>query len=245
MMTRMRRACGVRRRGGALGQFLLGIGLTAVLWGAGLPALAGRGGALLEASTWQPPRAAEHAAPASAEGHGAEVGLEAAEGHGAEEGGGLLSTIGKIVNSAILVGTLLYFLRAPVTQYLDDRMTQVRQDLVTAADTRTAASAQIEELERRLAGLPGEIDTLKGRGALELAAEEVRLRQATGAQRERLLEQTRRDIDLQARVAERDLRAHAADMAVRMAAERIRRTVTDRDQLRLIDRYVEQMTPGS
>jgi F0F1-type ATP synthase membrane subunit b/b' len=35
--------------------------------------------------------------------------------------------------------------------------------------------------------------------------------------------------------------AHAADLAVGVATERIRQTITDEDQKRLIDRYVNQL----
>lgn len=180
------------------------------------------------------PAPAGHAAPAG-------------EGHDAEEGGGsgLLGLVGKIVNSAILVGTLVYFLRAPVAQYLADRMAQVRQDLVSAAGTRAAAAAELEKIERRLVELPGEIEALRSRGARELAAEDTRIRAATEVQRERLLSQTRRDIELQARAVERDLLERTADSAVRLATERIRRSATDEDQLRLIDRYVQQVTAGN
>jgi F0F1-type ATP synthase membrane subunit b/b' len=34
---------------------------------------------------------------------------------------------------------------------------------------------------------------------------------------------------------------HAADLAVAVAAERIRKTITDDDQKRLADRYVQQL----
>ena len=152
--------------------------------------------------------------------------------------------MGKIVNFAILAGTLAYFLRAPLKQYFVDRTSQVRQDLVSARETREAASRQIEEIDRRRAALPEEIEALKSRGAQEIAAEEARIRQAAAVDRERLLEQTRREIDLQVKIAERVLIEHASELAVRVATERIQRNMTNEDQLRLVDRYVEQVKAG-
>ena len=241
-MTRVRQACATRRRGCLLGRLALGVALAAALWGVGPGALSLPSGVVdrfmppLEASMRQQPPSTESAPSGAAERHEAE---------NAEGDSGLWMVLGKIVNSTILVGTLVYFLRAPVTQYLDERMTQVRQDLVTAADMRASASAELDKLERRLAELPGEIDALKSRGAQELADEEARIRQTTDVLRERLVGQTRREIDLQAMMAERELLEQTADLAVRLAAERIRRDVTDRDQLRLIDRYVEQVRAES
>ena len=43
------------------------------------------------------------------------------------------------------------------------------------------------------------------------------------------------------RVARRDLTEHAARLAVGIAEERIRRTITPDDQLRLVDRYTAQL----
>ena len=248
MMMRVRPASDARRRARARGLLALAVALAAVLWGAGVPpsvrydqaALTlprGAAGLLaprLEASMRHQPAPAEHGAPAG-EGHEAEEG----------EGGGLLGLVGKIVNSAILVGTLVYFLRAPVAQYLEDRMAQVRRDLVSAAETRAAAAAELERIERRLVELPGEIEALRSRGARELAVEDARIHAATEVQRERLLSQTRREIELQSKAVERALLERAADAAVRLAAERIRRGATDDDQLRLIDRYVQQVTAGN
>jgi F0F1-type ATP synthase membrane subunit b/b' len=136
---------------------------------------------------------------------------------------------------------LYYFLRTPIATYLADRSAGIRDDLVTAARMKESAAAQIADLERKLAALPGELEALKARGHEEIAAEEQRIEQAAAAERERLVEQTRREIDLQLRIAERELVEHASNLAVQLATERIQRTITPSDQSRLVDRYLEQV----
>jgi F-type H+-transporting ATPase subunit b len=160
---------------------------------------------------------------------------------GAEHEEGLLPVIARFVNFAILVGTLVYLLRSPLMAYLNDRGTQIRSDLVNAAEMKRAAAAQLDEIDRRMKALPGELEALRGQGAQEIAAEEARIRAAASAERDRLLDQARRDIDQHVKVAERELVNHAADLAVAVAAERIRKTITDDDQKRLADRYVQQL----
>ena len=61
------------------------------------------------------------------------------------------------------------------------------------------------------------------------------------ADRERLLEQTRREIDLQVRLAKKEILEHAANLSVQLAAERIKKEVTPADQERLVDRYLSQV----
>jgi F0F1-type ATP synthase membrane subunit b/b' len=145
------------------------------------------------------------------------------------------------VNFVILAGGLWYFFREPVSGYLRDRHQAIRRDLVEAAQMKATAAAHLAEIDRKLKALPGEIEALKRRGAEEIAAEEQRIAQAATVERERLLEQTRREIELQVRLAKRELVEHAATLAVQIAGERITETITPADQDRLVDRYLDGM----
>jgi F-type H+-transporting ATPase subunit b len=189
---------------------------------------------------------ATEAATAPAEQAGQEAEHAEAEHAAADhqEGGheeGLLPVIARLMNFGILVGALIYLLRSPLAAYLSDRGTQIRSDLVNAAELKQTAAAQLEEIDRKMKALPGELDALRAQGAQEIAAEEARIRTAASAERDRLLEQARRDIDQQVKVAERQLVSHAADLAVGVAEQRIKKAITDEDQKRLADRYVQQL----
>jgi F-type H+-transporting ATPase subunit b len=173
---------------------------------------------------------AEHADPA-----------HPAAGEEGEHAEGSLPTVARLLNFAVLAGVLFYFLRSPIASHLVSRSTQIRQDLVTAAEMRAAATAQLAEIEERLKSLPGELDALRAQGAEDLAAERARMSRAAAAERERLLEHTRREIDMQLRIARRALVEHAAQLAVDVAHARIARTITPEDQLRLVDRYAAQL----
>jgi F-type H+-transporting ATPase subunit b len=163
--------------------------------------------------------------------------------HEAEaEHGMLAGLMWPVLNFAILAGGLWWFFREPFATYLRDRHQSIRQDLVDAANVKAAAAAQLAELERKLQALPGEIDALRTRGAEEIAAEERRIAAVAAAERERLLEQTRREIDVQLRLAKRELVEHAATLAVDIAGSRLREQMTPADQDRLVSRYVEQVT---
>ena len=185
--------------------------------------------------------AAQQAEPA----HDAPVSEPAvSQGHTGEEqhGESAWAFAGKLFNFAVLAGLLVYFLRTPIRDYLANRGTQIRNDLVTAAAMKEDAARQIIEIDAKLKQLPGELDALRARGQREIAAEQTRIEQAAVAERDRLLEQTRREIALQLRAARRELVSHAADLAVQVARERIRARMTSEDQRRLVDRYLEQVT---
>lgn len=189
--------------------------------------------------------AAEHQPDAHAaqpvEGHQPAAG----EHDAAAEHGGLFSgLLGSTINFVILCGLLVYVLRTPLTEYLQSRRTGISKDLVEAAALRTTATAQLAEIDKKVKALPGEIDALRQRGAEEIVAEEQRIAAQAAAERERLLEQTRREIDVQVRLAKRELLEHAADLSVQLATERITHAITPADQDRLVDRYLGQVQPG-
>lgn len=178
-------------------------------------------------------------APAQPDAHAAPAGEHAAAG----DHGGLAGLLWPTANFLILCGGLYYFLRAPFTEYLAGRSTQIRKDLVDAAELNRAATAQLAEVDRKVKALPGEIEALRTRGAQEIAAEEARIADAATAERERLLAQTRREIDVRLKAAQRELSEHAATLALDLAKRRLATDVTPADHARLVDRYVQQVKP--
>ena len=150
-----------------------------------------------------------------------------------------------IANFIIFVGVLYYFFNQPLKDYLASRSSTIRKDLVEAAELKAAATAQLAAIEQKLQALPGELEALRKRGAAEIAAEEQRIAAAAATDRDRLLEQTRREIDLQLRLAKREILEHAADLSVQLATERIKKEVTPADQDRLVDRYLQQVKANS
>jgi F-type H+-transporting ATPase subunit b len=199
---------------------------------------------------------AQHAQPASATAAQAQgqhaagatpaaAGEHAAAGHAAEgghgEGNPIVGMIAKLFNFAVLAGTLVYFLKSPLAGYLRDRSARIRSDLSKAAVMRSQAAAQLAEIDEKMAALPRELDALRREGAEEVANEEARIREAAAAERARLLDQARREIDWQLSIAKRNLTARTADLAVAIAARRVQATITPDDQARLVDRYLSQL----
>jgi F-type H+-transporting ATPase subunit b len=146
-----------------------------------------------------------------------------------------------LANFAIFCGVLYYFLNGPIKGHLSTRNATIRKELVEAAALKASANAQLAAIEQKLQALPGELDALRARGQSEIAAEEQRIAAAAVTERERLLEQTRREIDLQVRLAKREILEHAADLSVQLATERLKHEITPADQARLVDQYLQQV----
>ena len=198
-------------------------------------------------------RAQEHppqTPPVTGQGTTMPKGAQPTEPHGDEhaakdehkpEGNPIVSMAAKVLNFALLVGALVYFLKSPIAAHLAARITQIRHDLVTAADLKKTATAQLAEIQQKVAALPAELEALRRQGAEDVKAERARIAAAAENERVRLLEQTRREIDMRLRVAKRELTEHAAQLAVQVAEQRIKRVITPDDQIRLVDRYATQL----
>ena len=146
-----------------------------------------------------------------------------------------------IANFIIFVGVIYYFGNGPLKEYLATRGATIRKDLVEAAALKASATAQLATIEQKLQALPGELSALRARGADEIVSEEKRIAAAAAADRERLLDQTRREIDLQVRLAKKEILEHAANLSVQLATERIKKETTAADQERLVDNYLKQV----
>jgi len=202
-----------------------------------------------EAATAEPAPAAAPATGEPAHGqppaHGPPAeGAHSAEGagHGTEQHGeSIWATVGRLFNFIVLVGGLIYVLRSPLAQYLANRSQQIRGGLESARETSAKATSQLAELDRRLQALPAELEALRKKGVEEIAAEEQRIQAKAEAERARLIDEMQRDVDVRIRVARKALAEHAADLAVGLAADHVRQTITDADQARLIDRYAVQV----
>ena len=195
----------------------------------------------------QPTPTPEHAAAAQpASEHAQPAGEHAAGEHAAEEHSVWAGLLWPTVNFLLLVGSLWWFLKEPVATYMRDRHSTIRKELVEAANVKAAAAAQLAEIDAKLRALPGEIETLRTRGSQEIVAEEQRIAAMASAERERLLEQTRREINFQLRLAKRELVEHAANLSVQLASDRLQQQITPDDHNILVDRYLDQVkkNPG-
>jgi F-type H+-transporting ATPase subunit b len=167
----------------------------------------------------------------------ASTGEHRSEGHGES----WTVVLSRLANFAILVGGLWYFLRSPLGRHLEERSTAIRAGLENATELKRRSATQIGDIETRMRTLPHELDALRARGAEEIKSEEARIRRAAEDARKRLLEQMRRQIDLQLQAAQRDLRRETAELAVGVAGRRVASVINNDDQRHLIGRYISQV----
>lgn len=164
---------------------------------------------------------------------------EAAGGHHAGIPWG--DIVKQLVNFAILVGALVYFLRKPLSSFLKERSEMLRKSIEDAARAREEAAAKLSVIETRIAGLSGEIADLNRKMNAEAEEEARRIGEAAQAEIERVRVQAQFAADQEVKKAKEALRREAAALATSAAEEMVRKAMTPADQERLVRENIEKI----
>lgn len=166
--------------------------------------------------------------------HGAEGSGHAAEGSSNE-------LLWKWVNFAILAGGLGYLAYKKGGAFFRSRGEAIRQGIEEADRLRREAESRVAQMEQRLNNLAGEIESLRTNAREEMAAENVRLREETEASIQRVREQAEQEIAGAAKTARHEVQAHAAELAVGLAAAKIRAMLNAKADEALVMSYLEEL----
>ena len=150
----------------------------------------------------------------------------------------------EIGNLVLLIGVIIFFARKPVKQYLAERRQRIEDNIRGSERLLTEAEERLEEWQSKAARLDNEVAEIK-RLARERAERE---RQRILADAERSAQRIQRDaeaaIDREVRRARKVLQQEAADLAVKLAEERLKSEVTEQDRERLVSEFVTTVANG-
>jgi F-type H+-transporting ATPase subunit b len=132
----------------------------------------------------------------------------------------------KLANFAILAGVLGYFIAKKSGPFFAARGAGIRKELDQAEQTLAEAKTRYAEMEQRLRNLGTAVDELKAEARKESEAERSRILEETGRELGKIRAQAEQEIASAAKTARQDLRAYSAELAVRLAGEKIRRDLT-------------------
>lgn len=166
----------------------------------------------------------------------------AAEGGGHEAAGNDIWW--KVGNFLILAGLIGYLIYKKGGAFFRARTEQIRRDLKESAEIRADAERRFAEVERRLTHLDAEVAGLRERAQEESRAEGERIRAEGRAEIEKTLKQAEQDVASVAKEARQKLRAEAAELAVGLAAVRIRAQLTPEADRVLVDSMVHELESG-
>jgi len=166
---------------------------------------------------------------------------KAAESPAEGESGGMV--LWKWANFVVLAGLLGWAVKKNAGPFFAARTRQIRKDMLEADDLRKQAEARAAEVDRRLASLESEIAALRAESAREAEAETGRLSRATVAEIAKIQAHAEQEIASAGKAARMELKRYSAELAIRLAEQKIRARMTPETQNALIGGFVRHLEP--
>jgi len=143
-----------------------------------------------------------------------------------------------IVCFLICLFVLKRFAFAPIQQAIDERRERIRQSLEEADRARDEAHELLEEHKRLIAQAKGEAEEILAEARRVGEANERRMRDETEVERQRRLEDTKKQIDAETRRARDMIRTEVADLSLIAASKVTGKSLDSDDHRRLIEEAV-------
>jgi F-type H+-transporting ATPase subunit b len=177
------------------------------------------------------------AAYASASAHGGPVEINWWTFHGHAPALGWL-----LVDFAIFLGALVFFVRKPLAEFLSTRALRVRRALDEAQEAKAAAEAKAAELDARLIDIDRELKALRDEIARAGERERAQLEADAKRMAERLTRDTEQQIESELDRAREELKREAVALAMDLAEKTLASRLSGADQNRLAARFAQSLT---
>jgi len=166
--------------------------------------------------------------------------VEGAEEHAAKFLG-IPLWIWQLVNLALFLGVLLYFVARPLAEMFRKRQLEVEERLREAREQRAEAARLEAEIHERMARLDQEIAQIRARGLAEGEAERAALSERADREADRVRREAEDEIGRRLASAKDELRRAAADLTASSARDLLSAQINEEDRRRLLEESVGQM----
>jgi F-type H+-transporting ATPase subunit b len=143
------------------------------------------------------------------------------------------------LNFAVIVAALAWFVKSKLPGMFRARSESIRKTMDEAQRASADAGRRLSEIEGRLAKLDSEIAAMRSQAEAEAFGEEQRIKADAEEDARKIVESARQEVEAAARLAQRDLKAYAAEVAVSLAEKRIQ--VDAATDCALVENFVGQL----
>ncbi len=146
-----------------------------------------------------------------------------------------------VINFAVLVAVLVIAARKPIREYFKKRTETVEKSLKEAREAKELAQKALDEVKERVKNVDSEINEIlnaarnSGENEKEaLIAEGERLR-------DKIIQQTKSNIEFELQKAKEAIKSEAAIMALELAEKQIKEKLGKKEQETLVDEYIKKL----
>ena len=146
-----------------------------------------------------------------------------------------------LVTFGITFWTLKRYAFGPIQKAIDERRDRIRKALEEADSARAEAHNLLEQHRQLISGAKSDAEEILSEARRVAEANVRRMREETEADRQRRLEDTRKQIEAETRRALEQIRLEVADLSL-IAAEKVtRKSLDDDDHRRLIEEAIGEL----
>lgn len=147
----------------------------------------------------------------------------------------------KVINFVVLVAILIYLLRKPVKQGLNNRIESIKNQLEELEAKKKAAEEELAEYNQKFQQLDQEAQQIVDQYIQQGNDAKARIIAEAESAAEKLQEQARRNIENEFQKARRELQDEVIEKALAQAESMIQDKISRQDQERLVDEYLEKV----
>ncbi len=151
----------------------------------------------------------------------------------------------KWINFGIFAAGLGYFIVKQGPAFFNARTADIQKAIQDATGLRMEADFRSSEIDRKMATLGAEVQRLRDESMREMEQEHERILRETEAGVKRLQQHFALEVASLQQNARTELRRHTSELAVSMAASRLRDQLTGDDQSRLIGFFADAVQRGN
>ena len=147
----------------------------------------------------------------------------------------------RVINFTVLLVGLIYLLRKPLSQALNDRIKGIKDQLTELEDRKREAERQLAEYNQKFLQLDKEAEKIIAEYVKQGNEAKTRIMQEAEAAAKKLEEQARKNIENEFEKTKKILRGEVLAQALEKAEENIKKKITKKDQNRLVDEYLDKV----
>lgn len=145
-----------------------------------------------------------------------------------------------MINTAMLLAALYYFLYKPVRKFLRTREDKVAGQLDNAAENQKQAAELLNERQKQLSGAASEVANLIKTGEAQGKARADAVVSAAQSDARQIAEKAKTQVRIMEQNAQQELYEDAAKLSVQIASMVLEREVTVEDHKRLLKEFLEK-----
>jgi F-type H+-transporting ATPase subunit b len=149
-----------------------------------------------------------------------------------------MAMLWRIINFIILAAVLYKFMAQPMRDFLASRREEILNSLEQAKQSKEKAEARYKDLSQRLENRDQEFEEIRKSAIENAEKQKEQIIAAAHDSARKMEEKARASIQQELKMAQESLKQEAAEMALKIAEEKLLREIKSGDHERFMDNYI-------